>query len=619
MSVIENQRDTDNWLRELRAMRDFSGEPVAFWPKLLEYFGRYAGGRMVLLFARDEEAGDWRRLGAWPRNRMNQSATSSDMVEATRIADQTVTEEVVVEFLAGDAEGAARASMVGFQLDLDDGQRQVSMVFFLDGLSDDEIHQLAERLQLLMDIPVFYQHTRLLQQARGDIVQFAETIDLMTLMNECDRFMSAAMTFCNELATRHECDRVTLGWLDGTYIRVQAISHMEKFEKKMEAIQLLEAAMEESFDQDEEIIAPPVDETGSVTRDHEQYLREQGVGHIVSLPIRVDDAGCGVVSLERENAPFTEIETRGLRLMVDQASRQLWQLKRHDRWFGARFATWAREKLAWFLGMDHTFAKALGVVVSGILLFVLFGTLNYRVEAPFILKTDAVAYVPSPIDGYVSEVGVGVGDLVDEDAVLVQLDTRELRLEESMALADIARYTREAEKARAQGALADMRIAEALVAQSEAQLAKVQHHIASATMTAPFDGIVVEGDLKEMLGAPVRKGDVLFKLADVDELYVELDLPERDIHEVAEDRTGQIAFVSRPDQTFDIRVVELDPAAVTKEQGNVFLLRAEITDDVASWWRPGMSGVAKVDVGPRNVFWILTHRTVDFFRLLLWW
>jgi len=51
----------------------------------------------------------------------------------------------------------------------------------------------------------------------------------------------------------------------------------------------------------------------------------------------------------------------------------------------------------------------------------------------------------------------------------------------------------------------------------------------------------------------------------------------------------------------------------------VFLLRAEITDDVASWWRPGMSGVAKVDVGPRNVFWILTHRTVDFFRLLLWW
>ncbi|MEM7366509.1 MAG: HlyD family efflux transporter periplasmic adaptor subunit, partial [Pseudomonadota bacterium] len=488
-----------------------------------------------------------------------------------------------------------------------------------EGLTDEEANILAELMHLLLDIPGLYQHTGLLQQARGDFVQFAETIDLMTLMNECDRFMSAAMTFCNELATRHECDRVTLGWLDGSYIRVQAISHMEKFEKKMEAIALLEAAMEESFDQDEEIIAPPQEETGSVTRDHEQYLREQGVGHIVSLPIRVDDAGCGVVSLERENAPFTEVEVRGLRLMVDQASRQLWQLKRHDRWFGARFATWTREKMAWFLGMDHTFAKALGIVVSAILLFVMFGTLNYRVEAPFILKTDAVAYVPSPIDGYVSEVGVGVGDLVEADAVLVQLDTRELRLEESMAMADIARYTREAEKARAQGALADMRIAEALVAQSEAQLSKVQHHIGSATMTAPFSGIVVEGDLKEMLGAPVRKGDVLFKLADIGELYVELDLPERDIHEVAEERTGQIAFVSRPDQTFDIRVVELDPAAVTKEQGNVFLLRAEITDEVAAWWRPGMSGVAKVDVGPRNVFWILTHRTVDFFRMLLWW
>ncbi|MEM7365900.1 MAG: hypothetical protein AAF525_17930, partial [Pseudomonadota bacterium] len=164
MSVIEQQRDADNWLRELRAMRSFTGDPAAFWPKLLEYFGRYASGRMVLLFARDDPAGEWRRLAAWPRNRMNQSATSSDIVEATRIADQTATDEVVVQFLgaAGNGDGAqtridrdeARASLMGFQLNFDDAERQVSMVFFVEGLTDDEAHLLAERLQLLMDIPV---------------------------------------------------------------------------------------------------------------------------------------------------------------------------------------------------------------------------------------------------------------------------------------------------------------------------------------------------------------------------------------------------------------------------------------------------------------------------------
>ena len=56
--------------------------------------------------------------------------------------------------------------------------------------------------------------------------------------------------------------------LKDAYIRVQAISHMEKFEKKMDAVQYLEAAMEEAFDQDEEILWPRPEEVHSVVRDH---------------------------------------------------------------------------------------------------------------------------------------------------------------------------------------------------------------------------------------------------------------------------------------------------------------------------------------------------------------
>ena len=37
------------------------------------------------------------------------------------------------------------------------------------------------------------------------------------------------------------------------------------------------------------------------------------------------------------------------------------------------------------------------------------------------------------------------------------------------------------------------------------------------------------------------------------------------------------------------------------------------------WWRPGMSGSARIDAGERQVAWILTHRIVDTIRLWLWW
>ena len=164
-----------------------------------------------------------------------------------------------------------------------------------------------------------------------------------------------------------------------------------------------------------------------------------------------------------------------------------------------------------------------------------------------------------------------------------------------------------------------MRIAQALADQAAAGLELVRYHLRHAEIKAPFNGIVVEGDLKELLGAPVRKGDVLFKLARLSNLYAELKIDERDVHEVTATLAGEIAFVSQPDLKFPIAIERVDPIALPEEEGNVFVARAQLTGEIGQWWRPGMSGVAKIDVGNRNVLWILTHRTIDFLRLWLWW
>jgi multidrug resistance efflux pump len=261
----------------------------------------------------------------------------------------------------------------------------------------------------------------------------------------------------------------------------------------------------------------------------------------------------------------------------------------------------------------------MSIIICIALAALIFGKLNYRVEANFILKTDDLAYLPAPYDGYIDEVHVKVGDLIKKDDPILSLDTRELLLEESTAIANRNRYSRETEKARAQNALADMKIAQALEAQAKARLKLVRYHIGNAHIKAPFKGIVVEGDLEELLGAPVRKGDILFKVARIENMYAELKVDERDIHEIASEASGEIAFVSRPDLKFPIALERIDPVAITEEEGNIFIVRASIPLKVAEWWRPGMSGMAKINVGKRNILWIFTHRTIDFFRLLLWW
>ena len=602
----------------LERIRHFNGPPNEFWPAFLEESARLVGAKQGFLLLKAETGDSWRRLSVWPAASHGVSQTSGLDARIDDIAETSALNGFAVEKVNNPGGPSAQAEMVAVRLKLEE-ERLCVAVFLLAPEAELMAAEAAVRLTLVADTPAVYQLGRMVRQAKSDVVQFAEALDLMVLLNAEKHYMAAAMTFCNELSSRYHCDRVSLGWLKGAYVRVQAISHMERFEKKMDVVQTLETAMEEAFDQDEEILWPRPEGNLAVVRDHEAFSREQGSRYIVSLPIRLDDKPVGVITCERSSEPFTEEDVRGLRVLCDQSARRLGDLKRYDRWFGARMATSIRETLAKLFGFEHTFAKLTGLVICAALAILILGELNYRVEAPFILKTDDLAYLPSPFDGYIQAAHVKVGDHVKQAAPLLSLDTSELLLEESTAIANQNRYSREAEKARAQNALADMQVARALENQATARLKLVRYHIEHAQLKAPFAGIVVEGDLQELLGAPVKKGDILFKVARIEKLYVELKVDERDVHELTLDATGEIAFVSRPDLKFPIRLERIDPVAVAEENQNVFRVRARFPEKVSNWWRPGMSGVAKINVGKRNILWIFTHRTIDFLRIFFWW
>ena len=195
-------------------------------------------------------------------------------------------------------------------------------------------------------------------------------------------------------------------------------------------------------------------------------------------------------------------------------------------------------------------------------------------------------YISAPFDGFIEEVPVRAGDAIKKDQALLNMDRSDLLLEESGAIADLGRYSREADKARAANSLADMRIAQALANQAAAKLELVRYRLAQASLKAPFEGVVAEGDQKERLGAPVKQGEILFKVSRTDALYVEAEVHERDIHELKTGGTGEIAFISQPKMKFPIKVTLIHAAAIPKDAENVFLVRCAIDGPVQSWWRP---------------------------------
>jgi len=474
-------------------------------------------------------------------------------------------------------------------------------------------------LRLLNDLPVNYQLYRSTSEEIIRREQFTGVLDLMALVNGQERFLSAAMTFCNELASRHQCEHVSLGWLKDGYIRVQAISHVDDFDKKMEAVQQLERVMEEAFDQDADILFPAPKDGQFIARDHESYARDKQVDYVCSVPLRVNKEVVGVCTFERNTDPFSETDLRILRLYCDQAVRRLADLKQQDRWFGALLASNVRKKLAALVGYKHTWARTLAGLATLALAFFCLVPVTYRLKSPVILRTEDVSFMTAPFDGYIEQVSVRVGDELAEGDTLLVMDQSDLFLEEAALAAEKNRYQRELEKSRADQALADMRIGEALHEQAAARLDLVRHRLSQAVIEAPSAGILVEGDQMERVGSPVSKGEVLFRLGRTDRIYAELEVEEAEIHHVTLALDGEISLASQPEETFAIEVTRIEPSAVAKEDGNVFLVRCELPEGFPSWWRPGMTGVSKLNAGDRTLLWIFTHRTVDFLRLRLWW
>jgi hypothetical protein len=606
--------DLEGVLERLSEVRQSSEAPQQFWKACLDTLAKVVGAEFGLLLLRDGDS--WKKIGVWPVDRQPTMADKPLIDDADELGAQAEQQRWAFKgFQQGGWAIAARLQTLG-------GGAEVCVAAFriASARKADAEHAL-EKLCLVADTPAHYQRQQEALKAQQDVEHFASALDLNVVLNDRKRFLEVALTLCNELCARHHCDQVNLGWLvKDQYIRLQAISHMEKFDRKMEAVRSLEIAMEECLEQDEEIVLPRVADSTQITRDHEKLKADQDHPFICSLPIRVDGKPEAVVTCQRLEGEFQEQEVRLLRICCDLAARRLSELKKNDRWFGARWLARTRAGLAKCVGTDHTWEKVFSVVGIVALGFLAFGTMPYRVEAPFILKSDAIQYVPAPFDGHIAEVGVEVGDGVDAGTVLLELDKRDLLLEEASALADQHRFLREVEKSRAANDLAGMRIAESQAEQATARLELVHHRLQQAAIKPRFDGVLVEGDLKERLGAPVKAGEVLFRIARVDQMYVQCEVAERDVHELSNETiTGQIAFASNPKDKYPVTVERIDPITVNSADGNVFQVRCTFTDAPESWWRPGMSGICKLDLGRRNNWWIVSHRTVDFLRMKLWW
>lgn len=599
---------TENRLGQLAG---FTGTPEQFWPLYLDAVRQAFDSVRSMVLARGEQP--WQAVLQSPAD---PASLAEDARLLVRLAEQTVLESPLMGQLPGGQ------VLLGIRLPVSpDPAAPTAVLCVWPGAGLPAGQGLLALAELTATVPAHYRrNSRELHPDSGQdgAHRLYDILQLGIRLGEETRFMRLAFALCNELAVRFQAERVALGWVSGRYLELVAISHIEKFDRKTTAARELVHAMEEALDQDTPISFPQPPGSRHIGRAHEAYARKQGLGSVLSLPLRSGNLIVAMVTVERQAGVPGDTELFELNLIGTMTVRPLIDLHRRERGLMDRIAEWRDSLTALFTTPRHTGWKLAGISAVMLLLILSLVPWPYRVDAGVTLRSRDLLFMPAPFDGYLQRVNVEVGDRVEPGQILVQLDTRDLLQEESMATADVARYQREAEKSQATRQLAEMQIAQARKQQSEARLMLVRHQMQQAEVRAPQAGIVVEGELKKNLGSPLRKGDLLLKLAETANIDLELAIDQVDVHEVQAGLRGEVALVGRPEQHFALVVERVDPVATQREGHNVFLARARLEAEEQDWWRPGMGGNAKIDVGDRKLIWILTHRTVRFLREFFW-
>ncbi|HYF18899.1 MAG TPA: efflux RND transporter periplasmic adaptor subunit [Ramlibacter sp.] len=458
------------------------------------------------------------------------------------------------------------------------------------------------------------------QRRGGNEADLLPMLDLVSQVMQTRSFELATLKLANGVAAHFGLVQAAFGWERGDGLRAMAVSHLERFERKSENIRLLEAAMDECAAEEAVLCHPAAEGVRAGGPALAALCDTVGYEQVCAVPQR--DAQGNVQSVLL--LAFAQVQPRlpdtaSLLLALEMLQPWLADLHQRDRWWGRRVAGWAQGYLEQLFGPGHPWLKTSAVALSALVLYGIFGTWDYKVEATVQITTDSTRMVSAQFDGKVEEVHATAGDLVRQGQVLAVLDTRDLRQQEVEAMAERRRHQAEAARHRAEENLAEMEVALARLAQADARLQRLQDYIGAARNVAPFDGVVVEGERKDLTGLPVKKGDHLFRVAQVQGLYALLHVPERDIREIQPGAKGELSLLSRPDQRIAFELSTVIPVAQVKgQEGNHFMLTAKLLAPPEPWWRPGMTGLARIEVGPRNVTWVATHRIVDAVRMYFW-
>jgi RND family efflux transporter MFP subunit len=449
-------------------------------------------------------------------------------------------------------------------------------------------------------------------RSRGSVVLMMQSRALAH-----ERFAPAATAVVNELALLLGCERVSIGFHAGGKIDVGAISNTSDVRQRQSTVRAIAAAMEEALEQRAMIIYPvPRGSARHVSLAQAALAKKSTNASICTVPFVSRRRAFGALVFER-HAGF---DAQALQLAKDTAMfvAPILELKhRLDSPLGGRIVEAIAPRGRRVAGIELAPWKIGAMAASVAALALAAWPTTFRVVAPARIEGSVQRVIAAPVDGFVHQVSVRPGESVQAGQVLVALEDQDLALEREKWDAEAAQLDKQYREALSKDDAAQIVIARSKLEQANAQYELALRQLERAKLKAPFDGVVLSGDLTQSIGMPVKRGQELMTVAPDRSFRVVAEVDEQDVSQLKVGQSSNVMFAGLSSQPVAFEVSRVAPVATTLEGRNVFEVEGHL-EGVDASLRAGLRGVAKIDVDERSLGSVWWTRASNWARRT-WW
>lgn len=556
--------------------------PMAVWPKASPSMGRLA--KIVELCLRD-------RRGVVESTASPQQVEDApdrlDLSHLTRIAYPILLEQRVSAVVAVEAE-------------CDEGE--VNKIFR-------DIHWASAWLSSLLT-------GRELEEAITAKAHVGSVLEVIAVVLRHGKLQQVLFEMVNELRQRLGCARVAIGLVSNDSVKLTALSEAATFEKNTSLAKAYMRAMEEAYDHGKMELLNASSEMSHFPM-HRELMQISGSRSVISCPLSEGGRIMGVLVLEASGKAFDDEKLAWLDAFTAMAAPIILQRKKAEQNGWLRLADEAQSVLAKLFGPRYLIWKAAAAFLVVVLASLLLVHIDYRVTAKTVIEGEIQRVISAPFDGFVGSAFVRAGDTVKQGQLLANLDDRELMIEKARWASERDQYDNRLREAMATHDLSEVQVLGAQLNQAEAELNLVTKKIEYAHLLAPFDGLVISGDLSQQVGAPVEVGKKLFEIAPLQSYRVILQIDERDIRHIKIGQSGMLVITGIAGDAMPLAIQKVTPVATAEDGKNFFRVEASLSD-ASTRLRPGMEGIGKVVTDRHSLWWVLIHSFTDWLTLTLW-